>query len=229
MYVGVVKKREWSAEEIAGVTMLAALLFAVGLGAVGFYVGRTTKGSAKAPAPGLTQTETSVGTIDPHVAAGAHDFVQFACAQCHGAAAVRGGVSPDVPALTTAGKTLTATQLRSIIDHGLGESRTRQAVHAGLGRGDLNARSPISSPTSAPGCRQCPAPAVAIPQARERPSRAAPLYERYGCINCHGPNGLGGVPNPLSPDKTIPPLSGQDFRGEFNTDKKIIDFIRPAA
>ena len=48
----------------------------------------------------------------------------------------------------------------------------------------------------------------------------------YGCINCHGPNGLGGVPNPQSPDKTIPPLSGADFRSEFNTDAKIIDVIR---
>jgi mono/diheme cytochrome c family protein len=52
------------------------------------------------------------------------------------------------------------------------------------------------------------------------------LYVRYGCINCHGPNGLGGVPNPQSPDKTIPPLSGQDFRKEFNTDAKIIAVIR---
>jgi mono/diheme cytochrome c family protein len=43
----------------------------------------------------------------------------------------------------------------------------------------------------------------------------------YGCINCHGPNGLGGVPNPLSADKTIPPLSGGDFRSQFNTDAKI--------
>jgi hypothetical protein len=34
------------------------------------------------------------------------------------------------------------------------------------------------------------------------------------------------VPNPLSPDKTIPPLSGGDFREEFNTDEKIIEIIR---
>jgi len=46
------------------------------------------------------------------------------------------------------------------------------------------------------------------------------LYQRYGCINCHGPNGLGGVPNPQSPDKAIPRLSGADFFAEFNTDKK---------
>ena len=51
-------------------------------------------------------------------------------------------------------------------------------------------------------------------------------YVHYGCINCHGPNGLGGVPNPQSPDKAIPPLSGQDFRKEFNTDAKILEFIR---
>jgi mono/diheme cytochrome c family protein len=67
---------------------------------------------------------------------------------------------------------------------------------------------------------------VAIPQGQGQVVAGGAAYERYGCVNCHGPNGLGGVPNPLSPDKTIPPLSGQDFRGEFNTDKKIIDFIR---
>jgi mono/diheme cytochrome c family protein len=54
----------------------------------------------------------------------------------------------------------------------------------------------------------------------------AGLYQRYGCINCHGPNGLGGVPNPQSPDKAIPPLSGAEFFQEFNTDKKITDVIR---
>ena len=54
----------------------------------------------------------------------------------------------------------------------------------------------------------------------------AVLYVRDGCINCHGPNGLGGVPNPQSPDKTIPPLTGGDFRGEFNTDQKIEEIIR---
>jgi mono/diheme cytochrome c family protein len=52
------------------------------------------------------------------------------------------------------------------------------------------------------------------------------LYQRYGCVNCHGPNGLGGVPNPESPDKAIPALSGADFFKEFNTDEKIIDVIR---
>jgi mono/diheme cytochrome c family protein len=225
--VDLVRKREWSAEEIAGVTMLAALLFAVGLGAIGFYVGRTTKGAAETPVSASTRSGTTVATIDAHVAAGAHEFVQFGCAQCHGLSG-QGGVSPDVPALTTAGKTLTAAQLRSIIDHGLGESNNPKkpfmpvwgAVISTQQVSDLVSYIRAGLP-SVPG-----AVPVAIPQGQGEVVAGGAAYERYGCINCHGPNGLGGVPNPLSPDKTIPPLTGQDFRGEFNTDKKIIDFIR---
>ena len=51
------------------------------------------------------------------------------------------------------------------------------------------------------------------------------LYTNLGCVNCHGPNGLGGVPNPQSEDKAIPPLSGEDFTSEFNTPAKIRDII----
>jgi mono/diheme cytochrome c family protein len=77
----------------------------------------------------VTKTVTVVGTVpnggatsvSATVAAGAHDFNQFACAQCHGERG-RGGVSPDVPSLSQAGKQLTVTQLKQIIDHGLGES-----------------------------------------------------------------------------------------------------------
>ena len=61
----------------------------------------------------------SGGSFDPQVAAGAHDFVSFACSTCHGDQG-RGGVSPDVPALTKVGKELTPEKLRTIIDHGLG-------------------------------------------------------------------------------------------------------------
>jgi mono/diheme cytochrome c family protein len=65
-----------------------------------------------------------------------------------------------------------------------------------------------------------------VPKQQGAAVEGAVLYQSYGCVNCHGPNGLGGVPNPQSPDKTIPPLSGQDFRKEFNTDEKIIAVIR---
>jgi mono/diheme cytochrome c family protein len=67
---------------------------------------------------------------------------------------------------------------------------------------------------------------ASVPSGQGAAVAGAGLYVRYGCINCHGPNGLGGVPNPLSPDKTIPVLSGQDFRHQFNTDAKIAAVIR---
>ncbi len=67
---------------------------------------------------------------------------------------------------------------------------------------------------------------MSVPQGQGPAVAGAALYVRFGCVNCHGPNGLGGVPNPQSPDKTIPPLTGQDFRHEFNTDAKIIAVIR---
>ncbi|TMB86057.1 MAG: cytochrome c [Chloroflexi bacterium] len=66
---------------------------------------------------------------------------------------------------------------------------------------------------------------VEVPQNQGDAVAGAFLYQRYGCINCHGPNGLGGVPNPLSPDKSIPPLVGADFHGEFN-DQAIAQIIR---
>src|SRR5689334_12222942 len=64
---------------------------------------------------------TPTSQVSGLVAEGAHDFNQFACAQCHGPNG-QGGVSPAVPALKIVGKALTAAQLRMIIDHGLGES-----------------------------------------------------------------------------------------------------------
>jgi mono/diheme cytochrome c family protein len=177
----------------------------------------------------VAPTDTIAGSTSasPEVAAGAHDFVQFACAQCHGIGG-RGGVSPDVPALKQIGPHLTVAQLTQIIDHGLGESANPtkpympvwgEVISAKQVR-DLVAYVRAGLP-SVPGAV---APPVVTGQGAA--VEGALLYQRYGCINCHGPNGLGGVPNPQSPDKTIPPLSGQDFRKEFNTDAKIIAVIR---
>ena len=97
--------------------MLIAVALALGAAVLGFFVGRDTKH----PRASAAVTVQASGTVDPHVAAGAHIFVQFACAQCHGPQG-QGGVSPTVPTLTKAGSQLTATQLRQIINHGLGES-----------------------------------------------------------------------------------------------------------
>jgi len=64
-----------------------------------------------------------------------------------------------------------------------------------------------------------------VPQGQGAAVEGAVLYQNYGCVNCHGPNGLGGVPNPVAPDKKIPPLLGSNFFKQFNTDAKIIAVI----
>jgi mono/diheme cytochrome c family protein len=170
---------------------------------------------------------SSSATVDPHIASGAHTFVAFACAQCHGEQG-KGGVSPDVPALTTIGPSLTTAQLRQIINHGQGVVADPKKpfmpvwgqVMSDTQVGDVVAYIKAGFP-AVPG-----ATPVSVPTGQGDAVAGAALYQRYGCVNCHGPNGLGGVPNPSAPDKAIPPLSGADFRAQFNTDAKIIEFTK---
>ncbi len=154
-------------------------------------------------------------------------FVQFACAQCHGLNG-NGGVSPDVPALSSVGKELTVAQLSHIINHGLGESANPKKPYMPVWGAVISKRQVSELVTyiraGLPTVQDATPPAV--PQNQGPEVAGAALYVRDGCINCHGPNGLGGVPNPLSEDKVIPPLSGVDFREEFNTDQKIKEMIR---
>jgi mono/diheme cytochrome c family protein len=204
--------------------LVAAVLVGVG-GLIGIVAsgGNETKG----PSGQATATPTQVSAVDPHVAAGAHDFVQFACAQCHGDQG-RGGVSPDVPALTSAAQQLTPAELRSIIDHGLGESTNPTKPYMPVW-GGIVSKTQVADLVAylRAGLPSVPtATAPAIPERQGAAVEGSALYSAYGCVNCHGPNGLGGVPNPQAADKTIPPLSGQDFRKEFNTDAKIIAVIR---
>lgn len=208
----------------AGLGVVAA----VGLGAwaAGHYTRKTTTVTVSAAASAPTATVAS-GPVDPHVAAGAHAFVQFACAQCHGEQG-KGGVSPFVPALSQVGKVLTVARLTSIIDHGLGESANPTRPYMPVW-GAVVSRQQVADLVTyiRAGLPSVPdATPSAVPRNQGLAVAGAALYVRDGCINCHGPNGLGGVPNPQSPDKTIPPLSGGDFRKQFNTDAKIIAVIR---
>jgi mono/diheme cytochrome c family protein len=168
-----------------------------------------------------------ISPSDPHVAMGAHLFVQFACSACHGEQG-KGDVSPDVPALTDVGQSLTVAQLSSIINHGLGESENPQKPYMPVW-GPVISSSQVSDlvayiKAELPKVKD--ATPVAVARDQGAAVAGAALYQRYGCVNCHGPSGLGGVPNPLSEDESIPPLSGQDFREEFNTDAKIKQMIR---
>jgi cbb3-type cytochrome c oxidase subunit III len=205
-----------------------ALVVAVGLGAwaAGHYTRKTETITVTAAAPAAPAT-TPVARVDPHVAAGAYAFNQFACAQCHGIQG-KGGVSPDVPALQGVGKTLTVASLTQIIDHGLGASANPTKPYMPVWGAVISKQqvADLVSYIRAGLPRVAGATPVSVPRNESLAVAGAQLYVRDGCINCHGPNGLGGVPNPLSADKTIPPLSGGDFRHQFNTDAKIIDVIR---
>jgi len=203
--------------------VVVVLLVAVA-GLIGWGAGHYTK---KTKTVGAATTASSVGAVDPKVAAGAHVFVQFACAQCHGQNG-RGGVSPDVPELKAAGGELTVAQLTQIINHGLGESANPARPYMPVWGAVISKRQVAELVAYIrAGLPSVPdATPVAVPSGQGLAVAGAALYVRDGCINCHGPNGLGGVPNPLSEDKAIPPLTGADFRSEFNTDKKIEDMIR---
>jgi mono/diheme cytochrome c family protein len=213
-------KRDWPADAVAGALTLLVVGLFLTAGIVGFFVGRHTKSST-------STTVASAAAVDPHIAAGAHDFVQFACVKCHGVQG-QGGVSPYVPALTNVGAQLTEAELRHIIDHGLGESAnpTRPYMPVwGAVISDTQVNDLVSYVRA--GLPAVPtATSPEVPQNQGAAVAGAALYVAYGCIDCHGPNGLGGVPNPLSADKAIPPLSGQDFRKQFDTDQKIISVIR---
>ena len=218
-------------EVAEAVLVLVALAFAAGLGVVGWVVG-DQMGAAETvtvteAAPATTATTAAATPLAPDVAAGAHWFVQFACEACHGELG-RGGVSPVVPALDTIGQALTEEQLTTIIRKGLGESGDPSKPYMPVW-GPLISKSQVSEliayiRAGLPAVPGAVPPTVPRDQGPE--VAGAALYQRYGCVNCHGPNGLGGVPNPSSPDKSIPPLSGADFFHEFNTDQKIIDVIR---
>ena len=219
------RKPSTVAGEAAVVLIMLALAFAAG--AAGWVVGHSTGGTTKTVNATTTTAAAAGASVSPVVAAGGHTFVQFACSQCHGPQG-QGGVSPYVPALTTVGKTLTVAQLTHIINHGLGESANPTKPYMPVWGAVLSA----TQVNNLVAYIRAGLPAVsenepvAIPQGQGAAVAGAALYVRYGCINCHGPNGLGGIPNPLSADKVIPPLSGGGFRHDFPTDAAIAAVIR---
>ena len=218
-------------EVAEAVLVLVALGFAAGLGVVGWVVG-DQMGAAETvtvtqAAPAATGTTAAATPVAPDVAAGAHWFVQFACDACHGELG-RGGVSPFVPALDTIGQALTEEQLTTIIRKGLGESGDPSKPYMPVW-GPLISKSQVSELIAYIRAGLPAVPGAApptVPRDQGPEVAGAALYQRYGCVNCHGPNGLGGVPNPADPAGPIPPLSGLAFREEFNTDQAILEVIR---
>ena len=221
-------KRPGRETRILPAVVAAGIALAIAAGAVAYAAGHYGERTKTVTVQGAGPTTTGPATtVSPAVAAGAHTFVQFACSQCHGPQG-SGGIDPAVPALTTVGKTLTVAQLTHIIDHGLGESANPKVPYMPVW-GEVLSKTQVANLVAyvragLPSVSDTQP--VSVPTGQGAAVVGAALYLRYGCVNCHGPNGLGGVPNPLSPDKTIPSLSGGDFRGEFNTDAKIAAVIR---
>jgi len=205
----------------------AGIALSIAVGTLAYGAGHYGEKTTTVSVQGATVNPTSYPKVSPQVAAGAHTFVQFACVQCHGPQG-QGGVDPAVPALNTVGKSLTVAQLTHIINHGLGESANPKVPYMPVW-GEVISKTQVADLVA---YLQAGLPAladtqpVAVPAGQGAAVAGAALYVRYGCVNCHGPNGLGGVANPLSADKTIPPLSGQGFRHDFPTDKAIADVIR---
>ena len=212
-----------------GIAAAAIALVIVAVALTAWLVGRDSASSTTTTVRVSTPATSTPAktTVSDTVAAGAHDFVQFACAQCHGIGGV-GGVSADVPSLNGLGTAFTEQQLTTIINHGLGASADPKKPYMPVWHGIVSPRqvSELVAYIRA-GLPAVPgATPPVVPTDQGSAVQGSVLYVRDGCINCHGPNGLGGVPNPQSPDKTVPPLTGTDFTGEFNTPAKIADVIR---
>jgi mono/diheme cytochrome c family protein len=201
------------------VTAIALTMLGIALAA--YWGGKNNASTTVERTPAV-----SYPAVTPDVAAGAHAFLQFACAQCHGDRGV-GGVSPDVPALQQLAPTLTVAQLTGIIEHGAGVPDNPDKPFMPVWKGVISTQqvSNLVAYMRAGFPDVQGAQVVEVPENQGDAVAGAFLYQRYGCINCHGPNGLGGVPNPLSPDLSIPPLVGPDFHGEFN-DQAIAKIIR---
>jgi mono/diheme cytochrome c family protein len=185
---------------------------------------------AAAAALGLTagaeSRRSAPAAVNPNIAFGAQTFVQFGCSACHGLQG-KGGVSPYVPPLAgKVGAALTVAQLTTIISKGLGVVSDPKRPYMPIW-GPVISRRQIAGlvlyiKAGLPKVRY--ADPVPVPRDQGAVVAGMALYVRNGCINCHGPNGLGGVPNPAAPDKSVPALTA-DFRKEFNTDAKIRDVI----
>lgn len=206
------------------IAAVALVLVMVGI-AYAAYEGGKNAGAQPAAATRPPASSTPPA-VPADVAFGAHAFVQFACAQCHGDRG-QGGISAAVPALRPIAPSLTVAQLTSIVQRGAGISDNPSQPFMPVWHGIISSKQ-IAALVA---YMKAGFPAVQYADPEQIPANQGDiaagqaLYERYGCVNCHGPNGLGGVPNPQSPDTVVPPLAGKDFRAEFSP-KAIAEIIR---
>jgi mono/diheme cytochrome c family protein len=192
--------------------------------------------SRSSGAPATPAEAARQAAIDPHVAAGALNYITYGCENCHGLYG-RGGVkvpnisgSATIPALNTplVLKSLSVPALRAFIEHGVVYATKTTQVYMPVWGTVLSDRqlADLISYIRA-GLPQ-------ISGISPQPVRTdlglqvegQQLYVRYGCVVCHAFNGFGGVPNPASPDKLVPPLRGTAFDKQFTKDSEIAYVIK---
>ena len=214
----------------------ALVLLALVVGVLGATAGRTGGRASRAPLVSPHALVAGRATVSEAVAAGALDYITFGCENCHGLSG-RGGVrvpnisgQATIPALNTktVRASLSAVSLRYIIQHGVvlksntarvympvwgtvlsNQQLTDLVAYLRAGLPSIGGIEPQSVRTDL-GLRV----------------EGQELYIRYGCVVCHAMNGFGGVPNPSSPDKTIPPLRGKAFDQQFAQDSAIAYVIK---
>jgi mono/diheme cytochrome c family protein len=175
-------------------------------------------------------------SVAPRVAAGALDYVTFGCENCHGLYG-RGGVrvpnisgQATIPALNTAAirKSLNDATLRYFIQHGVVLKSSAARVYMPVWGAVLSDHQ-ISDLVSYIRAGLPPIAGIAPQPVRTDLGlevEGQQLFIRYGCVVCHAFNGFGGVPNPASPDKAIPPLRGAAFDKQFAKDSDIAYVIK---
>ena len=199
---------------------VVVVVVAVVAAALGWIFGGSSSSSS---GPNLT------ATVNATTAQGGHDFVNFACSACHGMQG-KGGPDKSVPVLTSIGATKSPAQISAIINDGLGgvanASGGTNAPYMPTWRNILSAQqvSDLVAYIQAglpvvPGATE-----AVVPSGQGNVVAGSVIFDNFGCENCHGANGLGGVVNP-SPDGTIPPLGGAAFSKEFPP-QTIIDVIK---
>ncbi len=63
------------------------------------------------------------------------------------------------------------------------------------------------------------------PEIPDGPFEGRRVATRIGCFGCHGPSGMGGVPNPGSFKGHISPWDGEEFRELVRSDAELREWI----
>ena len=170
--------------------------------------------SSGSPAPGATG---AAAAVSQQVKDGAELYVAFACVRCHAPDGVGGipnrlntGGDDDIPPLNNtyrdpAERLTNAAQITQVLMDGSILGKKPGVINMPSWKGVINdAQAGAIAAYILAGF-----PHTGV-QVDFDPTTASDIYAEYACISCHGQVGANAspppAPNPLSPDKAVPPL-----------------------